>query len=192
MITLYLYDNVIQSKEKEEIKEHVLPIKVMDYGKIKNIPMFEKHLKMIAKKEKWVKLVTSKKINIILPNYYNECDKEILNAILVNIGFKGITFTKENHLISLKKNSNLINVFNKYLVITKRSKNSINSEVIPYYILGNLEKTLEFILSKKTKKSRYFFIGNNDRIPELIEQKKSPNLYYYFNYKTYIINQISP
>lgn len=192
MIILYLYDNVIESKEKEEIKEHLFPKEAMDYGKIKNIPLFEAHLKTVAKKEKWVSFITSKKLFIILPNYYNECDKELLNTILSNIGVKNITFFKENNLLSLKKNNIFLNVFKKYLVITKRTKKKISSEVIPYYIFGNVEKTIDFILTKNEKKGRYFFIGNNDHIPELVERKKQPNLYFYSNYKTYIINLISP
>ena len=44
MIILYFYDNFIQYKEKEEINEIAFPEEALDYGKIRNISLFETHL----------------------------------------------------------------------------------------------------------------------------------------------------
>ena len=54
MIAIYLFENIIQYKEKEEIKEFIMPKKAMEYGKIKNIPIFEEYLGKLIKQEKWV------------------------------------------------------------------------------------------------------------------------------------------
>ena len=70
MIAIYLFENIIQYKEKEEIKEFIMPKKAMEYGKIKNIPIFEEYLGKLIKQEKWVTLFQSKPIAILLPLFY--------------------------------------------------------------------------------------------------------------------------
>ena len=52
MVAIYLFENIIQYKEKEEIKEFIMPKKAMEYGKIKNIPMFEEYVSKLIKQEK--------------------------------------------------------------------------------------------------------------------------------------------
>lgn len=191
MIILYLYDNIMQFKEKEEIKEYPFPKEAMDYGKIKNIPIFETYLQKLVKKEKWNHILKPKKYFIIIPNFYTECDKEVLTVILNNIGIRNIKFIKENKLLKLKKNKVIINTHNKYLTLTQLEKNNLKSYFVPYYIFGNIEKTLDFIINNSSKKSRFYFIGNNNKFLTLMDST-TLNLFYFYDYKTYLINQFIP
>ena len=88
MIILYFYDNFIQYKEKEEINEIAFPEEALDYGKIKNISLFETHLEKLARQKKWLTLFKAKKLILVVPIHYSECDKEVLTVILQNIGFQ--------------------------------------------------------------------------------------------------------
>lgn len=98
MIYIYLYENIIQYMEKEEIKEYIVPKKAMAYGKIINISIFEESLDTLIKKEKWSTLLTTKKITIIEPIHYNKADEEIMTIILNNCGIKHITWQKEEKI----------------------------------------------------------------------------------------------
>lgn len=189
MITLYLYDNIIQSKEKEEIKEHILPEEALDYGKIKNIFLFESHLEKLAKKEKWLTLFKSRKLIIILPSNYTSCDKEILNVILQNIGFQNIKFICEKECLNLKKDQIIAIVHKKYLVTLKKDSDPMT---YPYYIFQNMKNTLDFLIKKNSKKYHYILIGNCCKIIEYAESKKTNNIHYYQEYSEYIINNAIP
>ena len=98
MITLYLYENSIQYKDKKQIKEIEFPKEAMQYGKIKNIPIFELSLHKLIVKERWITLFKSKKVNIIIPAHYTEMDKEVLMTILNNLGITHIQYQKGRNL----------------------------------------------------------------------------------------------
>lgn len=189
MITLYLYDNIIQYKEKEEIKECPLSEEALEYGRIKNITLFETQLEKLAKQKKWLSLFKSKKIQIILPFYYSDCDKEVLTVILQNIGFQNIKLKKEGQCINLKKYQIICNIHKKYLVLYKFQKEPM---LYPFYLFSGMKNTLEFILKKNSRKFQYILIGNNPKIIEYAEQKKDSNICYYQECKEYIIKQRIP
>lgn len=192
MIDIYLFDNIIQYKQKEEIKEFIMPKNAMKYGKVKNIPIFEKQLEKLAKKERWLTLLKARKIHIILPSHYNEVDKEVILVIFNNIGLKKIKCNKELNYLELKKNQILINVHNDYLTLLRKEKNKIITGIYPYDIFENFNHTIEYILKKFSTKYRYYFLGNNNIFIKFIETKKQKNLYYFQNHNEYIINKILP
>jgi len=189
MVTLYFYDNIIQYKEREEIKEYILPSNAMDYGKIKNIPIFENCFKKLALQEKWLGIFQKKNITVILPNHYNEMDKEVIDAVFYNIGLKVVKYMKENKLYNLKNNQVILNIHQKYLTYISKQKNKIIVEVYPFYIFNNLNSTLNFILKNKPSKNRYFCIGNNHNIPHIVDMKNVSNLLYYRDYSEHLIKK---
>lgn len=186
MITLYFYDNIIQYKEKEEIKEIALPEEILDYGKIKNIYLFETYMEKLAKQKKWLSLFKTKKITIILPVTYSDCDKEVLSVILQNVGFQNISYKREEESLHLRKNQIICNIHKKYLVVYKKDT---DTSFYPYYIFLNMKNTLEYIVKKSSKKYQFILIGNHPKIMDYAEKNK---LCYYQNYQEYIIMNTIP
>ena len=103
MIILYFYDNFIQYKEKEEINEIAFPEEALDYGKIKNISLFETYLEKLARQKKWLTLFKAKKLILVVHIHYSEYDKEVLTVILQNIGFQNISFKKEEQGLKVEE-----------------------------------------------------------------------------------------
>lgn len=186
MIILYFYDNMIQYKEKEEINEIIFPEDALFYGKVKNISLFETHLEKLAHQKKWLTLWKAKKLTIIIPNYYSECDKEVLTVILQNIGFQNIIFKKEEECLNLRKNQIICNIHKNYLMLYKRNSEPL---LYPFYIFLSMKKTMEYILKKTSNKYQYILIGNN---PKIINYAEENNLYYYQDFKEYIIKNAIP
>ena len=190
MIYLYPYENIIQYKIKEEIHEIELSTKSMEYGKIKNIPIFETELRQILKRKKWISFLQSKSITLILPLDYNEKEKEVFVVILENIGFKNIKITKQR--VKIKKNGILLEIHHHYLNKIYLNKNKMICERYPYYIFHNTENTLHYITHDHGKKKRFYLFGSNPKIPHLVFELDNKNVFYYHNYKEYIINLSSP
>lgn len=186
MIILYFYDNFIQYKEKEEINEIAFPEEALDYGKIKNISLFETYLEKLARHKKWLTLFKAKKLILVVPIHYSECDKEVLTVILQNIGFQNISFKKEEQGLNLRKNQIICNIHKKYLMVYKKDTETV---LFPFYIFSGMKDTMTYILKKTSKKYQYILIGNNHKIIEYAEKN---NLYYYQDFKEYIIKNIIP
>lgn len=192
MITIYLYENIIEYKEKESIKEFIFPKEAMEYGKIKNIPIFEETLKRLIQKEKWNKLLFSKTIHIILPLHYNELDKEILTVLLNNNGIKNIRYMREIHLLDLKKNNIIINLHNTYLTLIKKEKQKTIILFYPINIFKNIQNTLDYILKNNKQNTKIFFLGSNKNIPSIVLSQKNNKLFYYKNHRNYLITKYIP
>ena len=192
MITLYPYENSIQYKEKEEIKEINFSKKAMQYGKIKNIPIFENELKKEAQKRKWVTLFQTKKVHLILPNDYNEKEKEVFLVILENIGLRHIRCSKMNQYLEFKKNKIFLEVHKTYLIKTYYTKKKIVSEFFPYYLCSDAQSTIQHILNQHSIKHRYYLFGSNQNIPNMVKKLNNPNILYYQNCKNYILSVSSP
>ena len=97
MIILYLYENTIQVKEKDIIKEFVLSPEAMMYGKVRNSNLFEQQLHKIVVQEKWITFFKTKKILLIVPANYEAIDKEIFTVILNNLG---ITKSENEYIVN--------------------------------------------------------------------------------------------
>lgn len=192
MITLYFYENKIQYMEKEEIKEYKVSQKAMQYGKIKNISLFEEELAKLIKKEKWSTLISSKKMRIILPIHYEEIDKEIITTLLINNGIKKITYIKENSLFDLKKNQIIVNLHDNYLTILKKTNNKITKEFIPVGFFKSLKNLIKNLLENNPEKSRYYFLGSNKEIKKVIKELRKNNIFYFNNNSTYILEKGIP
>lgn len=189
MITLYLYENTIQYKDKKQIKEIEFPKEAMQYGKIKNIPIFELSLHKLIVKERWVTLFKSKKVNIIIPAHYTEMDKEVLMTILNNLGITHIQYQKETNLYNFKKNQIYLNIHRRYLIMLKKEYKKTNSFIYPFYIFNTLENTLKYILNKE-KTSKIYLLGSNDNIPNIVNKLKQERIFYYHDYKNHLISKI--
>jgi len=192
MITIYLYENIIQYKEKEEIKEFIMSPKGMKEGKIKNIPIFEENIGKLIKKEKWSTLFHSKELMVILPIHYEEIDKEILTIVLNNNGIRHIKYKKENNLIEMKKNQIIINLHHTYFTLTKKEKDKIKNYYYPLNIFPSIEEALKYVIKQSSKKCRFHFIGSNERLPKIIEKIVDQNIFYYNNFKTFLITKYIP
>lgn len=192
MITIYPYENSIQYQEKTEIKEFIMSPKSMQYGKIKNIPIFEENLSKLIKQEKWVTLFKSKSIRIILPIHYEEIDKEIITVILNNLGIKNIKYIKETNLLEIKNNQIILNVHETYITMIKKSKKNTINYFYPANIFPSIEHIIKNIIKENSSKYRYIFLGSNTNIPKMIENQENNNLFYYKNYKNYYLTKYIP
>ena len=190
MIILFPFDNTILYKENKSIKEIELSTSAMEEGKIKNIPIFEEELRKESKKRKWITLFQSKMLQLILPMDYNEKEKEVFIVILENIGFHNIKCKKEK--IPIKKNQVFLELHKNYLNKVYLNKNQVIQEKYPYYILGNIEKTISYIISNYPFKKRFYFIGSYPHIPSLVKSLNQRNVFYYLDAKTFILKHTSP
>ena len=189
MITIYLYENTIQYKENEEIKENVFPKEAMAYGKIKDINLFEQALYKFINKKKWITFLKPKKIHLIIPGNYENVDKEILLTILNNLGLTHITCYDEKTLYTINKNQIYINIHNSYLLLTKKVSKNTKTISYPFYIFNGFENTINYIL-KHYKNTRFYLFGSNEQIPKYVIKTQNKKVYYYQNYKNYIISKI--
>ena len=189
MITIYLYENTIQYKENEEIKENVFPKEAMAYGKIKDINLFEQVLYKFINKKKWITFLKPKKIHLIIPGNYENVDKEILLTILNNLGLTHITCYDEKTLYIINKNQIYINIHNSYLLLTKKVSKNTKTISYPFYIFNSFENTINYIL-KHYKNTRFYLFGSNEQIPKYVIKTQNKKVYYYQNYKNYIISKI--
>ena len=141
MITIYLYENTIQYKENEEIKENVFPKEAMAYGKIKDINLFEQALYKFINKKKWIIFLKPKKIHL------NK------NQIYINIHNSYLLLTKK-----VSKNTKTISypfyIFNGFEntinYILKHYKNT------RFYIFGSNEQIPKYVIKMQNKKVYYF------------------------------------
>lgn len=189
MITIYLYENTIQYKENEEIKENVFPKEAMAYGKIKDINLFEQALYKFINKKKWIIFLKPKKIHLIIPGNYENVDKEILLTILNNLGLTHITCYDEKTLYTINKNQIYINIHNSYLLLTKKVSKNTKTISYPFYIFNGFENTINYIL-KHYKNTRFYLFGSNEQIPKYVIKMQNKKVYYFQNYKNYIISKI--
>ncbi len=189
MITIYLYENTIQYKDKKQIEEIEFPKEAMQFGKIKNISIFELSLHKLIVRQKWVTLFKAQKMSIIVPANYTEMDKEVLTTILNNLGITRIQYIKEINLYNFKKNQIYLNIHKHYLIMLKKEYKKINSFIYPFYIFNTLESTLKYILSKE-KKSKIYLLGSNTTIPNIVNKLKQERIFYYHDYKNHLISKI--
>ena len=188
MIILYPYENVIQYKE-QEIKNFVVSKNSMQYGKIKNIPIFEKELKKLIKKEHWVTLLKPKNIVLIIPSHYTEMDKEVFTVILNNLGLKNIKYKKESTLLEKKKNTIYINLHETYATVIKKEKVQ-TTLFYPLNIFSSLDSFLDFIIVSQNR--RYLFYGTNEDVLNKILERKQANVFYYQRKEEYLISKYLP
>ncbi len=192
MITLYLFENIIQYKEKEEIKEFVFPKKAMKYGKIRNIPLFEKKLEELVKKEKWVSFFQTKQITIILPLHYEEIDKEILLMLLNELGFKKTKTKKEINLYKRKNNQVILNIHNSYATLFVQKKGKTIKKFYPTNIFFNVEKMLNFILQNYENESLFHIMGSYPNMKTLVKNLANTKCLYFKNSRTYLLEKYIP
>ncbi len=191
MILIYPYENVIQYKEKGIIKEYTVSKKAMQYGKIKNIPIFEYEIGKLIKKEHWVTLLKSKKITLILPIHYNEIDKEIFTVLLNNNGIKNIKYKKETSLLEKKNNKVIINIHKTYCNIVETKENA-SYKFLPLNIFSSQDDFLKFLLIHYSKETQFLLYGSNEEIITIIKKKRVQNIFYYNNPKNYLITKYIP
>ena len=189
MITLYLYENTIQYKENNRIKEIIFPKESMIYGKIKDITLFEQNLYKFINKEKWVTFLKSKKIHIIIPGNYENIDKEVLLTTLNNLGLTHITYYEEKKFFEVQKNQIYLNIHNSYLLLIKKVNKNIRTRVYTFYIFNGFKKTLDYII-KNYKNTNFYLFGSNEKIPKYVIKLQNRKIYYFQNYKNYIISKI--
>ena len=191
MIAIYLFENIIQYKEKEEIKEFIMPKKAMEYGKIKNIPIFEEYLGKLIKREQWVTLFQSKPIAILLPLFYEEVDREILTVILNNLGIKNIKYKKELSLYDKKNNQLILNVHINYITVYYQHKGIAIKRFYPLNIYVNIEEAIKNI-QKNYKNTTIYFLGSNPKLTILIKKLNSHRCFYYQNHRTILLEKYIP
>lgn len=189
MIILYLYENTIQVKEKDIIKEFALLPEAMMYGKVKNSNLFEQQLHKIVVQEKWITFFKTKKVLLIVPANYEAIDKEIITVILNNLGITNIKYQEETTLYDIKPNQLYLNVNESYLLCTRITHKKKKTQFYPNYVLGNLSTTIEWIIKYNKKKKIYLF-GSYENIPKLAKNYKFQTIFYYNNYKNFIISKI--
>ena len=189
MITIYLYENTIQYKENEEIKENVFPKEAMAYGKIKDINLFEQTLYKFINKEKRITFLKKKKIHLIIPGNYENVDKEILLTVLNNLGLTHITCHDEKTLYTINKNQIYLNIHSSYLFLTKKTSKNLKTISYPYYIFNGFENTINYII-QNYKNTHFYLLGSNEQIPKYVIKMQNKKVYYYQNYKNYIISKI--
>ena len=189
MIILYLYENTIQVKEKNTIKEFTITQEAMIYGKVRNSNLFEQQLHQIILKEKWITFFKTKKILLIVPANYEAIDKEIITVILNNLGITNIKYQEETTLYDIKPNQLFLNVNESYLLCTRITHKKKKTQFYPYYVLGNLSTTIEWIIKCNKKKKIYLF-GSYESIPKLAKNYNFQTIFYYNNYKNFIISKI--
>ncbi len=191
MITIYPYENVIQYEENEKVQEFRLSKKAMKYGKIINIPRFEKELEELIKRENWKKRMKPKKFLLLLPIHYEEVDKELFTVLLNNAGIKKITYQKEQSRLPLKKNDTYINIHETYITLIEKKK-TISKKMYSIDVFQSIYKTLDFIFTNQQGKTKYLLYGSNQNIPNIVNAYQKENLYFYNNYKTFIITKTKP
>lgn len=189
MIILYLYENTIQVKEKDIIKEFALSPEAMMYGKVRNSNLFEQQLHKIVVQEKWITFFKTKKVLLIVPANYEAIDKEIITVILNNLGITNIKYQEETTLYDIKPNQLFLNVNESYLLCTRITHKKKKTQFYPYYVLGNLSTTIEWIIKCNKKKKIYLF-GSYENIPKLVKNYNFQTIFYYNNYKNFIISKI--
>lgn len=189
MIILYLYENTIQVKEKNTIKEFTITQEAMIYGKVRNSNLFEQQLHQIILKEKWITFFKTKKVLLIVPANYEAIDKEIITVILNNLGITNIKYQEETTLYDIKPNQLFLNVNESYLLCTRITHKKKKTQFYPYYVLGNLSTTIEWIIKCNKKKKIYLF-GSYENIPKLVKNYNFQTIFYYNNYKNFIISKI--
>ena len=191
MVAIYLFENIIQYKEKEEIKEFIMPKKAMEYGKIKNIPIFEEYLSKLIKQEKWVNLFQSKPIAILLPLFYEETDKEILTVILNNLGIKNIKYKKELSIYDKKNNQLILNVHTNYITVYYQQKCAGIKRFYPLNIYHNIDEAIKHI-QKNYKNTTMYLLGSNSKLANLIKKIDSHRCFYYQNHRTILLEKYIP
>ena len=190
MVVIYLYENVIQYLQNKKIHEFTISKKAMQYGKIKNIPLFEKELHKLIKKEKWVTFIHSISLKIILPIHYEETDKELLTILLNNNGIKKISYLKEENLLSCQKDQMLIELHQNYFLTYKNEK--INwVKFCPLNIFQKETEAMRYLFKKEKNQTSFLFFGSNSKIPSLINKIQKKNCLYYNNYKTYLLENFT-
>lgn len=186
MVILYPYENVIQYQEKEKIKTFVFSKNAMQYGKIKNIPIFERELKKLVKKEHWISLLKQKEIVLITPTHYHEIDREVFTVLLNDLGLKNIKYKKESALIEKKKNTVFIHLHETYAMVIKKEKNQVTL-FYPLNIFSSLDHFFDFLLIDSNK--RYIFWGTNKEMIKKITERKLANVFFYQNLENFLISK---
>ena len=187
MIEVYLYENVMQYKVKEVIKEFVFPKNAMYYGKIRNIPIFEETLYKLVKKEKWNQFLKPKNITVILPSHYQEIDKEMLTVLFQNVGIKSIKFKKEINLLPLKNNQVYLNVNQNYILGIIRKKNRVDKRFFPVNIFNSVENTIKHILKVYGDSVRYYLYGTYSSIEKLPIKYNKKDIFYFRNSNHFLL-----
>ena len=123
-----------------------------------------------------------------LPNY-EAIDKEIITVILNNLGIINIKYQEETTLYDIKPNQLYLNVNESYLLCTRITHKKKKTQFYPYYVLGNLSTTIEWIIKCNKKKKIYLF-GSYENIPKLVKNYNFQTIFYYNNYKNFIISKI--
>ena len=185
----YFHDNKVQFIKKDEVKTYSFSYNSLMYGKIINIGLFIKELKVFIKKER-IGFLFSPIIKFIYSTPFYNADKELFIMAFNSVGINKIEFINEYSLYPKKKRAIFLNILDTYLIKTTWENNNIKSLVYPFNLFKDKKELIN--VSCKNKDDSYLLFGSNDNILEFVDilkKKNYDNVHYYNNYKTYLIEK---
>ena len=185
----YFHDNKVQFIKKDEVKTYSFSYNSLMYGKIINIGLFIKELKVFIKKER-IGFLFSPIIKFIYSTPFYNADKELFIMAFNSVGINKIEFISEYSLYPKKKRAIFLNILDTYLIKTTWENNNIKSLVYPFNLFKDKKELIN--VSCKNKDDSYLLFGSNDNILEFVDilkKKNYDNVHYYNNYKTYLIEK---
>jgi len=188
---LYITDNMLYLKHKDNIIKHKLNKGIVVLNKIANIKKFIKTYEEVMKIHKLNNSLFGDIIKIIVPSNYLSSDINTLKNIFSYLNYRKVIIVKENY--KLTNNNCYLKVLDNYLTINYLNiyKERI-SLLITYDMFKNeddLMKYIKYVIDDK----ELFLIGNGDVLFKLFntfEDSFSNRTYLYTNHEYYLLESV--
>ena len=147
-LILKLTDNFIYiyNCNKDNLIEEQIPKNIIKNSKIIDIEKFIEELNNIIKKNKLNNILIKNKVNILIPSYYNNTDKFLLDYTFKILNYYNYEFIKESDVYNylLDSDNIVINLWEKQGEISYREKDKV---ITSYFnINDNIKKDVENII----------------------------------------------
>jgi len=172
-LILKFTDNFIFIKQKDKFIIEPISKNIIVNFKIENIEKFIEELNEIIKKNRLNSLLIKNKIKIIIPSYYNETDKFLIDYTFKILNYYNYELIKENEIYKelIIDNNAVISLWDTIGELSYKEKNKIIT--IPYKLNDEIKLNVENIIVINNTK-QYKINYNNTIYLE-------PNEYYIIN-----------
>lgn len=145
-LILKFTDNFIFIKQKDKLIIEPISKNIIVNFKIVNIEKFIEELNEIIKKNRLNTLLIKNKIKIIIPSYYNETDKFLIDYTFKILNYYNYELIKENEIYKelINDNNAVISLWDTIGELSYKEKNKIIT--IPYKLNDEIKLNVENVI----------------------------------------------
>lgn len=190
--TLYLTDDTLYLKSKDEVIKWKVRQNVLKNGKIASISKFTKEYEKLMQKYNLNNSIFGQTIKIIVNSAYLDSDITVLKNIFTCLSYRKVIVEKELKYLSLTASKAYLLIYDTYSFLYYLDEyQKARSILIDSNIFAESSEYEKYI-ARKVKGKELFLLGQGDKLNHFFQTfEKNYNIltYLYNNHATYFVDK---